>query len=160
MRQTNAEKGSSDIDPRSLGMSMDDLNSHLQHKMQVSKNPSNARQSTQQLPAEATKQKVAYDFSSFDLKALDSEIAKAKMQADLVKLIAVLQAKVKLKSLGLLEKKKVLIELLLELLNARKQFLIDEHLYKYKDIVNQEIEEDREPIRLAFELLGLIVGSN
>lgn len=159
MRQGGTEKGSADIDPRALGMSMEDLNIHFQHKMQVSKNPSAVRQSGQQLPAESGKQRVAYDFSAFDAKALDAEITKAKMQADLIKLIAVLQAKVKLKSLSILEKKKVLIDLLLELLNARKLFLIDEHLYKYREIVTAEIEDDQEPLNLCFELLALIVKS-
>lgn len=143
-----------------LGMSMDDLNACFEHKKQISKDPSLARQSTQNLQADTKKEKVLYDFSGMDGKTLDKEIVKAKVSADLVKLISVLQAKAKLKTLTTLERKKVLLELLLELLNARKLFLIEDHTYKYRELIAQNVGEDEEALSLAFELLAIIVRSS
>jgi hypothetical protein len=155
--KNTGERGMTDGDPKYLGMSMDDLNACFEHKKQISKDPSMARQSTLNLQAESKKDKIVHDFSGLDARSLDREIVKAKTSADLVKLISVLQAKTKLKSLSLLERKKVLLELLLELLNARKLYLIDDHMLKHRDMIAQEAGADEEALALAFDLMAIIV---
>lgn len=147
-----------ETDPKYLGMSMDDLNACFEHKKQISKDPSMARQSTLNLQTGAKNDKVLYDLSGLDARSLDKEIIKAKTSADLIKLISVLQAKAKLKSLSVLERKKVLLELLLELLNARKLFLIDDHMYKYRELIAQNTGDDEEALALAFDLMVIIVN--
>lgn len=152
-----SERDFTGTDARALGISTDDLNACFEHKM-TSKKTDAVRQSTQTLAKDAPKDKVVYDFSGLDLKEVDKEILSAKMTADQVRLISALQAKVKLKVLTTVDRKKVLLELLLELLNARKLHLIEDHLYKYRDLVALEVDEQDLSFRLAFSLLEIIVG--
>jgi hypothetical protein len=153
-----SEKGPMTGDARSLGISPDDLDACFEHKKIVSKNPNAMRQSTQNLEKEAKKDRMVHDFSGHDLRSLEKEITNAKLSADLVRLIAALQAKVKLKTLNTLERKKVLLELFLELLNARKLYLIEDHMVKYKELIAQEVEEQDLSFKLAFGLLDVIVA--
>lgn len=152
-----SERGFTAGDVKAMGITADDLDACFEHKKASSKNPGALRQSTQNLQKENKKDKVMHDFSNLDLKTLEREILNAKMSADNVRLISALQAKVKLKTLSNIERKKVLLELLLELLNARKLHLLEDHYVKYKEVIAQEVDEQNLAFKLAFGLLEILV---
>lgn len=152
-----SERGFTAGDVKAMGITADDLDACFEHKKAASKNPGALRQSTQNLQKESKKDKVMHDFSNLDLKSLEKEILNAKMSADNVRLISALQAKVKLKSLTSIERKKVLLELLLELLNARKLHLLEDHFVKYKEVISQDVDEQNLAFKLAFGLLEILV---
>jgi hypothetical protein len=152
-----SERGFTAGDVKAMGITADDLNQCFEHKKAVSKNPGALRQSSQNLQKETKKDKLAHDFSNLDLKSLEKEILNAKLSADNVRLISALQSKVKHKALTTIERKKVLLELLLELLNARKLHLLEDHFVKYKDLIAQEVDEQGLAFKLAFGLLEILV---
>mgnify|MGYP000491077178 FL=1 len=141
-------------DPRTLGIAADDLENFFEHRKHDKNESTGVRASTTSL---IPKNKSSNDYTGYDLNSLEQALILARQSGDLVNVISVLQAKVKSPSLPLLERKKILVELLLELLNARKLFLIDEHIRCHRDLIQGgQSEQQADCFDLAFELIAIV----
>lgn len=116
------------------------------------------RASTTNLESSTSKM-MSRDYSSYNLSALERELAKQRQQGNSGEVIGILQAKVKLPSLDSSSRKKVLIDLLLELLNARKVLMLGETLKHYRGKIDVGEEEGFEYFQVCFQLFELIVES-
>lgn len=119
---------------------------------------SGVRASTNNLGS-STARLTTRDYSSYNLSALDRELAKQRQQGNSLEVIGILHSKVKLGGLDATSRKKALIDLLLELLNARKLPLLGETLKNYRGKVDVGEEDGHEYFSMCFELFQLIVSA-
>lgn len=143
-------------DPRALGISTEDLDRFFEHRKHDRTASQGVRASTQSLKESARDLQLP-SVSNLDAAGLERELLQARQRGDLPRIIATLQAKVKLRQLGRAERKKVLIDLLLELLNARKIASIEECLKQYEPVVAGTEDDQSEYFSLCFELLSIVV---
>ena len=154
----NEQKAISSNDPRSMGISTDDVNSFFELRKNERRPTQGVRTSTQNLK-ESLKDQQFPNFSNLGREGLEKELLMSKQRGDLNRIIAVLQAKVRLRGVSIVEKKKVLIDLLLELLNARKIPQMVECLAQNSEIVSCSSEDDSSYFELSFELIHIIVDT-
>lgn len=143
-------------DPRALGISAEDLDRFFEHRKHDKSASQGVRASTQHLK-DTSREPPQPSLAGMDAPSLERELQAARQRGDLPRVVAALQAKVRLKQLGQAERKKVLVELLLELLNARRLSSIEESLAQHEPLVAGAEDDQSEYFALCFELLAVAV---